>query len=298
MKKSLLLGTRGSRLAKIQAEEVRNMLASEFPGLKVGLKVIKTEGDIDRISPLSGFGGRGAFVKSIESALLREEIDAAVHSLKDLPSKMPEERCIGAVPVREDPRDVLLTRNGCELISLPPGSVVGTGSERRSTQLMDIRPDIICKNIRGNVETRLRKVNDGVFDAIVLAAAGLKRLGLLSHASQFIDTDAVLPAPCQGAIGVECRADDSETLKLLEGINNPDVRVCVDAERIFIATLGMGCHTPVGALAELDGENIIFSAYAKNFENGELLRRTIRSPGTEIKEAVCELAKEFRAEIY
>lgn len=295
MKKSLLLGTRGSRLAKIQAEEVRNMLLEKSPGLTVGLKVIKTEGDIDRISPLSGFGGRGAFVKSIESALLREEIDAAVHSLKDLPSKMPEGLSLGAVPVREDPRDVLVTRNGCELISLTPGSVVGTGSERRSSQLMDIRPGIICKNIRGNVETRLRKVQNGGFDAVVLAAAGLKRLGLLSHASQFIETADVLPAPCQGAIGVECRADDSETLKLLEGINNPDVRVCVDAERIFIATLGMGCHTPVGALAELDGEHIIFSAYAKNCENGELLRRTIRSPGTEIQDAVCELAREFRA---
>ena len=298
MKKSILLGTRGSRLAKIQAEEVRDMLLEEFPGLKVGLKVIKTEGDIDRTSSLSGFGGRGAFVKSIESALLREEIDAAVHSLKDLPSKMPEGLCLGTVPVRENPQDVLVTRNGCELISLPPGSVVGTGSERRSSQLIDIRPDIICKNIRGNVETRLRKIKNGGFDAVVLAAAGLKRLGLLSHASQFLDTGDVLPAPCQGAIGVECRADDSETLKLLERINNPDVRVCVDAERIFIAALGLGCHTPVGALAEPDGEHIIFSAYAKNCKNGELMRRTIRSPGTEIQDAVRVLAREFRAEIY
>ena len=211
MKKSLLLGTRGSRLALIQTEEVRNILLDQYPELLIDIKVIKTEGDLDRTSPLSSFGGRGAFVRSIESSLLSGEIDAAVHSLKDLPSKLPDGLALGAVPLREDPRDVVVIRDGCDLNSLSPGNIVGTGSDRRKSQLKNIWADLKYSVIRGNVETRLRKLDDGKVDALVLAAAGLKRLGFLSRISWYIEPDMVLPAPCQGAIGVECRADDQKT---------------------------------------------------------------------------------------
>ena len=297
MKKSILLGTRGSRLALIQTDDIRNRLKEESPGLQIIVKVIKTEGDIDRSSPLSAFGGRGAFVRSIESALLQGEIDAAVHSLKDLPSKLPEGLVLGAVPVREDPRDVLVTRNGCDLISLPPGSIIGTGSERRTSQLMSLRPDITYKVIRGNVETRLNKLEDGKVDALVLAAAGLKRLGLLSRISRYLEPDMVLPAPCQGAIGVECREDDQKTRELLERIDTRDVRICVDAERYFIATLGMGCHTPVGALARHCGDSIVFIGYMMYGKNREILRKTIHTSEKNITDDIRKLALEFRAKI-
>ena len=297
MKDKLLLGTRGSRLALTQTEEIRNILLDQFPELLIDIKVIKTEGDLDRSSPLSSFGGRGAFVRSIESSLLRGEIDAAVHSLKDLPSKLPEGLALGAVPLREDPRDVIVTRNGCDFNSLSSGSIIGTGSDRRKSQLKNIRPDLIYSTIRGNVETRLRKLDDGEFDAVALAAAGMKRLGLVSRISQFLEPYMVLPAPCQGAIGLECRHNDMETRGLLERINNSEVRTCVDAERVFIAVLGIGCHMPVGALAKIDGDNIIFRIYLMYGEKEDMIRRTINIPKKNFRDVVFDLALELRTRI-
>jgi len=297
MKKSLLLGTRGSRLALIQAEEIKKILLDKIPGLEAIIKVIETEGDSDRTSPLSGFGGRGAFVKSIESALLRGEIDTAVHSLKDLPSTLPDGLVLGAVPVREDPRDVLVSKGSHDLVSLPSGSVIATGSARRKSQILNIRPDISCIGIRGNVETRIRKLDRGDIDAIVLAASGLKRLGFTASISQFLEPELILPAPCQGALGLECRTDDKETLELLAVIDNPDIRCCVDAERVFIASLGMGCHTPVGALAQYHGANIVFSGYVMYGENGKILRKTCNITKKNVIERVRELAMQFRAKI-
>jgi len=296
-KKEMVLGTRGSRLALCQAEEVRTMLVDKIPGIEARIQIIKTEGDLDRSSPLTAFGGRGAFVKSIESSLLAGRIDAAVHSLKDLPSRLPEGLVLGAVPVREDPRDVLVTGNGCDFFSLQPGSTVGTGSERRRSQILDLRPDICCKGIRGNVETRLRKCDEGAFDAVILAAAGMSRLGLLSRVSQYFEPDMVLPAPCQGAIGVECREDDSDTREVLEQINDPGIRACVDTERTFIALLGMGCHTPVGAFAKTRGEDIIFRAYVHYGDHGGTLRSTIHTVKKNARNEACELAREFRKKI-
>jgi len=297
MKQPLVLGTRGSRLALAQAEKVRAALSGMFPGSQVILKIIKTEGDADRSSPLSSFGGRGAFVRSLEAALLRGEIDAAVHSLKDLPSSLPGGLVLGAVPFREDPRDVLVSRDGRMLDSLGKGDVVGTGSERRAFQIERIRPGVVCRNIRGNLETRLRKLDEGKFDAVVLAAAGLKRLGLGFRITQYFDTGTMLPAPCQGAIGVECRANDDEMLGILGEMDDPDVRLCTDAERIFVRTLGLGCHAPVGALAVRGGPGIVFSAFVFSGRDGAFLDGTVTASGEEIFEAVRGLAEEFKRKI-
>jgi len=296
MRKSILLGTRGSRLAMVQAEEVKKLLQERFPELHVHIKVIKTEGDQNPDASLSSFGGRGAFVQSIEKALLKKEIDIAVHSLKDLPSNLPKGLILGASPVREDPSDAIITRDGSKLKSLPEGSVIGTGSDRRIVQLRKIRPDLKFKNIRGNIETRLKKLNKENYDAVVIASAALKRLNMLQFVSEYMDPKNFIPAPCQGAIGIECRASDGETIKMLEKIDNPEIRICIDAERNFISTLGVGCHAPVGALARTDNAGIIFQAFV-SIDKGVILEKTIKTSKDNLSKAVSDLAIKFRAEI-
>lgn len=296
MKQKILLGTRGSTLAMTQTEEVKKVLENKFPELSVDIKVIKTKGDQDLTSPLASFGGRGAFVQSIEKALLRNEIDAAVHSLKDLPSNLPRGLILAASPVREDPRDGIITRGGFKLMSLPEGSVIGTGSDRRRIQLKKVRPDLQFKNIRGNIETRIDKLNKESYDAIVLSAAAIKRLNKSSIVSEFLEINDFIPAPCQGALGVECRADDGETIGILKKIDNPAVRICVDAERTFISTLGMGCHMPVGALAVVNSGGIYFRAFAGSDEWG-IMKKTIQSSKGNISNAVRQLAIKFKMNI-
>ncbi len=261
MKNSLRIGSRGSRLAMVQTESVKAALKNAHPEIDIIIEIINTEGDIDRNSPLASFGGRGAFVKSIEQALLDNRIDIAVHSLKDLPSELPGGLELGAVPGREDVRDILGGGSGKKFAELPAGSIIGTGSERRMKQILAQRPDLECRGIRGNVETRLKKADSGEYDAVVLAAAGMKRLELEDRITDFFPVDSILPAPCQGAIGIECRADDKDTLSLLSAIENSDARRCTELERLFIATLGMGCHTPVAAFAEIENGRVHFRAW-------------------------------------
>ncbi len=296
MKKTILLGTRGSNLAMTQTEEVKKLLLGKIPELQVDIKVIKTEGDQDLDTPLADFGGRGAFVQSIEKALLNKKIDAAVHSLKDLPSKLPEGLKLGASPVREDPRDAIITRGGISFKSLPKGSVIGTGSERRRIQLRKIRPDLKFKDIRGNIETRINKLSKKGYDAVVLASAALKRLDMSSIVTEYFDVESFVPAPCQGILGMECRADDKKTIEILNKIENKKVSICACAEREFIFTLGMGCHSPVGALAVFSGGGIFFSAFV-GLGDEEILKKTIQSSKENILSAVHELAIEFRTTI-
>ena len=296
MKQKILLGTRGSTLAMTQTEEVKNIVEKKFPELQVDIKVIKTKGDQDLTSPLASFGGRGAFVQSIEKALLGKEIDAAVHSLKDLPSNLPRGLILAASPVREDPRDGIITKEGFKLMSLPEGSVIGTGSDRRKIQLKKVRPDLQFKNIRGNIETRINKLGKEGYDAIVLSAAAIKRLNMLSIVSEFLEVNDFIPAPCQGALGVECRADDGDTIGILKKIDNPAVRICVDAERTFISTLGMGCYMPVGALAVVNNGGIFFRAFAGSDEWG-IMKKTIQSSKGNISNAVRQLAIQFKMSI-
>jgi hydroxymethylbilane synthase len=255
MKTSLIIGTRKSPLALWQSEYIKARLMECFPALKVELKHIVTRGDRTQEANLAlpEIGGKGLFTLELEEALIAREIDLAVHSLKDLPTILSPEFAIGAIPVREVVEDVLISRSGSTLRDLPSGAVIGTSSLRRSSQLLRIRPDLKVEHIRGNVETRIRKAcaADGLYDATVLARAGLVRLGLERHITEVLTLDEMLPAPGQGALGIECRADDQEVRDLLQPIHHPTTALAVTAERAFLAALNAGCNTPVAAYAEV-----------------------------------------------
>jgi hydroxymethylbilane synthase len=247
----LVLGTRGSPLALRQAEMVERALRAAAPGLDIEVRVIKTEGDRRQDVSLEEAGGQGLFVKDIEKALLAGEVDAAVHSLKDMPATTPDGLTIGAVLSRGDPRDVLVSRSGADLVGLPYGARVGTDSRRRAIQALALRPDLRLEGIRGNVDTRIRKTESGEYEAVILAAAGLDRLGLLGRAAQVFSVDEMVPAVGQAVLAVECRADDDRTMDLLASVEDAGTRAAVTAERAFLRRLGAGCRLPVGAFAEV-----------------------------------------------
>ncbi|HEU4946008.1 MAG TPA: hydroxymethylbilane synthase [Kribbella sp.] len=242
------LGTRRSALATAQASLVADALRAL--GHEVELVPIVTTGDVNR-APLEQIGGTGIFVSALRDALLADEIDVAVHSLKDLPTASLDGLVIGAVPLREDPRDVLIARDGLGLGELPTGALVGTGSPRRVAQLEALGLGLELTGIRGNVDSRIAMVTDGKLDAVVLARAGLARLGRLDEVTETIDPIQVLPAPGQGALGIECRSDDERVLAALAPLEDPATRSAVLAERQLLATLEAGCTAPVGALAEV-----------------------------------------------
>ncbi|TCC59641.1 hydroxymethylbilane synthase [Kribbella pittospori] len=247
------LGTRRSALATVQATMVADWLREL--GHEVELVPIVTTGDVNR-APVEQIGGIGIFVSALRDALLANEIDIAVHSLKDLPTQPLEGLAMGAIPVREDPRDVLVARDGLTLGELPSGALVGTGAARRVAQLDALGLGIECTGIRGNVDTRIGMVTEGKLDAVVLARAGLSRLGRLAEVTETLDPIQVLPAPGQGALGIECRAGDTEVLAALAPLDDAATRAAVTAERQLLATLEAGCTAPVGALAEVvDGED-------------------------------------------
>ncbi|MEV8374227.1 hydroxymethylbilane synthase [Kribbella sp. NPDC056861] len=247
------LGTRRSALATAQANHVADRLRAQ--GHEVELVLITTTGDVNR-APLEQIGGTGVFVSALRDALLTNEIDIAVHSLKDLPTAPQPGLTLGAIPQREDPRDVLVARDGLSLGELQTGALVGTGSPRRVAQLEALGLGLELTGIRGNVDTRIAMVTEGKLDAVVLARAGLARLGRLSEVTETLDPIQILPAPGQGALGIECRDDDDAVLKALAPLDDSAVRVAVTAERQMLATLEAGCTAPVGALAEVvEGED-------------------------------------------
>ena len=252
------IGTRGSPLALAQAREVARRLR-EAHGLSeeaCELVIIKTSGDRITDRPLAEAGGKGLFTKEIEEALLAGEIDLAVHSMKDVPTVLPDNLTISTVLPRENPRDAFISIKHDTLMDLPEGATVGTSSLRRQAQVLHRRPDLKVVGFRGNVETRLRKLDDGVAEATFLACAGLNRLGLTQHIKQPIPPDVMLPAVAQGAVGIEIRTDDTETARLVAPLNDPSTALCVAAERAFLLRLDGSCRTPIAALAELDGSTL------------------------------------------
>jgi len=265
------IGTRGSRLALAQSEWVGERLESRHSDVRVELVRIKTKGDKILDSPLSQVGGKGLFVKEIEDALLRGDVDAAVHSMKDVPTELPEGLGLRVFPEREDPRDALVCARGEALEDLPQGARIGTSSLRRGAQLLHRRPDLEIRSIRGNVETRLGKLASGEVDAVVLAAAGLRRLGLAERATQILPPDELVPAIGQGALGIEMRLDDEEAWGRFRFLNHEETETCVRAERALLKELEGGCQVPVaghavlrdgrlvvtGLVAELDGSRVI-----------------------------------------
>jgi len=247
----LTFATRPSALARWQTRWVIHRLEAAHPGLTCREEVIVTRGDRVLDRPLPEIGGKGLFTQELEAALLSGRVDAAVHSLKDLPTEMPPGLAVGAVPARAEVRDALISARGYTLDTLPQGAVVGTSSLRRAAQLRAVRPDLRIRPLRGNVDTRVRKALAGQpYDAIVLAGAGLSRLGLTEHVSQWLPLEVMLPAPGQGALAVQCRAEDEATLGLLAAIEDPATRAAVTAERAFLSALGGGCAVPVAAYAE------------------------------------------------
>ena len=243
----LILGTRGSDLALTQSGHVRDLLVERHAdiGLQVELEIVETTGDVSRAS-LARIGGQGVFTREIEKALIEERVDLAVHSLKDLPTQMDEALALVASPPRQDVRDTLIMNSGTCLDDLAEGATVGTGSLRRQGQVLALRPDLRFEDIRGNVDTRLGRARSGEVDAVILAAAGLHRLGLKGEIAGYLDTEQVLPAPGQGALGLQMRTDD-ERRDLVAALNDEATWLAVTAERSFLSTLGAGCHAPIAA---------------------------------------------------
>lgn len=278
--RSLRLGTRASTLATTQSRQVAETLTERL-GIRVELVDVRTEGDTNR-APLATLGGTGVFVSALREALLAGEVDIAVHSLKDLPTGPEAGIALAAVPPREDPRDVLVARDGLTLGELPAGSRIGTGSPRRVAQLGALGLGTECVELRGNVDSRIRRVAEGDLDGVVLARAGLTRLGRADEATEVLDPLQMLPAPGQGALAVECRADDTELVELLSALDDPDTRACVTAERAVLATLEAGCSAPVGALADVvegeDGPELWLRAVALSPDGALSVRNSASGP--------------------
>ncbi|MET0648065.1 MAG: hydroxymethylbilane synthase [Pyrinomonadaceae bacterium] len=291
----LIIGSRGSKLALWQSEWVKARLEALDPGVKVRIGIIKTMGDVRTDVPLSTIGGQGAFTKELEVALLDRRVDVAVHSLKDLPTVTPEGLSITATPEREDPRDALVLRAGSaaranSLTGLADGAVVGTSSLRRIAQLKHLRPDVRIKDLRGNVDTRLRKLDEGEYDALILASAGLRRLGFGERISAAIAQEEMLSAVGQGSLGVETRSDDAETNALVSRLDDPRTRAAVLAERALLRSLGGGCQVPIAAHATVEGDRLKLDGLVATLDGTQVLRESHEGDATDAARIGEELA--------
>jgi hydroxymethylbilane synthase len=281
IRSTLIVGTRGSQLALWQAEWVQRQLKAIAPGISVILKRIQTSGDKIQDVPLAKIGGKGLFVKEIEEALLRGEIDLAVHSMKDVPSVLPEGLEIVCVPEREDPRDALIAREGQSLETLPVGGRVGTSSLRRQVQVLHVRPDLEIAVLRGNVDTRLRKVRENHFDAIILAASGLKRLGWEQEVTEYLSLDVSLPAIGQGSLGLEGRKDDAFVRDLVAQFEHRPTRIAVTAERALLTRLEGGCQVPIAGYATLQGDTLTLDGLVASLDGKRYIRRVLSESADE-----------------
>jgi len=293
---TVTIGTRGSKLALWQANWVKDRLENRHPETRVALKVIKTKGDIILDVPLAKVGGKGLFVKEIEEALLDGRIDIAVHSMKDMPAHIPAGLCIGAVPERETPVDVLIARAGLRLQDMGPAPTIGTSSLRRAAQLRHIRPDVQIVPLRGNLDTRLRKLAEENLDAIVLAAAGVKRLGLAERITEYLLPEVMLPAVGQGALCVETRVDDPVITPLVSPLNHATTRWAVMAERAFLARLEGGCQVPIAGHATLTGEHLRMTGLVADLQGTFFVSETLEGPAENAEAIGLELADKLLAQ--
>lgn len=296
-KNKIIIGSRGSILAMAQTELVVKMLKEKFPEMDFEIKVIVTTGDKDM---RTNWGDKNVslksfFTKEIEKELLEKDIDLAVHSMKDMPAVSPDGLICGAIPIREDNRDVFVSKSGKKLLELPENPIIGTSSLRRAVMVKDMRPDAEIKPIRGNIHTRLKKLEEENFDGIVLAAAGLIRVGLQDKITQFFTKDEIMPAPAQGALCVQCREDDKEILEILEKIADKNTTEVVAVEREFSKIFDGGCHTPMGCAAEIIGDEIVIKGI---YYSGEkLYRGTHRGKREKGIVLADELAEKIRGNI-
>ncbi len=291
MARPVTIGTRGSRLALWQAEWVRTQIERRFPGTAVALAIIKTQGDKILDVPLARVGGKGLFVKEIEAALLDGRVDLAVHSMKDMPAEVPEGLTIGAVPERETATDVLVSRGALPLREIAPGGVIGTSSLRRAAQIRHLRPDLTVVPLRGNVETRLAKLDGGELAGIVLAAAGLKRLGLAERASEHLPPDVMLPAVGQGALCVEVRREDPVIGPIVAALDHRESRLAVSAERAFLRRLQGGCQVPIAGHARIEGPRLALAGLVAGVDGTPLVADRRSGPAETAETIGMELAE-------
>jgi hydroxymethylbilane synthase len=287
---SLKIGTRGSKLAVWQANWVRSLLNQQFPHHSIELVTLKTQGDKILDVPLAKIGGKGLFVKEIEQALLDGRVDLAVHSMKDMPADMPEGLCMGAIPQRETPADVLISRNGRTFAQLKSKSVIGTGSLRRAAQLRHARPDIVIRPLRGNLDTRLRRLESDDMDAIVVAAAGVKRLDLEDRISEYPAQDLMLPAVGQGALCVEIRDDDPKIEKMVSTLDDSQTRTVVAGERAFLNRLEGGCQIPIAGHGHMVNDQYRLTGLVANIDGSTLIKDTLSGPAASSEHIGTELA--------
>ncbi|MCD6185585.1 MAG: hydroxymethylbilane synthase [Deltaproteobacteria bacterium] len=291
MRKSFTIGTRGSKLALWQANWVKSEIEKQDPSILVELEIIKTKGDKILDVPLAKVGGKGLFVKEIEDALLNGKIDFAVHSMKDMPAEIPDGLCIGAIPRRENPRDVLISDKGRDLSSFGRGDRIGTSSLRRSAQLLYHRPEIEIVPLRGNLDTRLKKLETENMDGIILAAAGVKRLNLESRITEYLDMNIMLPAVGQGALCIETRINDKITALLISVLEDADSRIVVMGERAFSNRLEGGCQVPIAAYGTVKDHSFSLCGLVADIDGKELIRESLEGPEESSEDIGIELAE-------
>ena len=295
MPSTVKIGTRGSQLALWQADWVKSELSARHPQVKVELVAIKTRGDKILDVPLAKVGGKGLFVKEIENALLTRQVDIAVHSMKDMPAEIPSGLTVGAIPERETPWDALVSRNGEPLAGLPDGSRIGTSSLRRAAQLKNAHPSLEITPLRGNLDTRLRKLHEEKLAAVVLAAAGLQRLGLGRHITEIMDLGVMVPAVGQGALCIEIRSDDPFIGPLVDELNHEPTHAAVSAERAFLKRLEGGCQVPIAGYARLDAGQVRLTGLVANLNGRHVIRNEIAGPPEEAETMGVRLAEQLLA---
>jgi hydroxymethylbilane synthase len=299
LSQTIIIGTRGSKLALWQTNWVKRELERLNPGLQVKLEIISTKGDrvLDVSLPKLGEQGKGLFTKELEEAIRERRVDLAVHSLKDLPTELPAGLHIGAISSREDVRDALVARQGIQRFNdLPVNALIGTSSLRRQAQLRAVRPDLRLEPIRGNVDTRLRKLDDGEFDAIILAAAGLHRLGFTERITEHLNTQLVLPAVGQGALAIETRSDDAEVNELIGRLDHEPTRLACQAERAFLKGLGGGCLVPIAAHARIESPMLELIGLVASTDGREIVRGTVAGSSEDAEALGNQLARELIAQ--
>lgn len=296
MKANLIIGTRQSLLALWQSNHIASLLRKQYPDCQVTLKKIVTKGDRILDVPLAQIGGKGLFTKEIETELLDGTVDLAVHSLKDMPTVLPEGLCLTAITTRANVGDAFVSNKYASFSELPQGAVLGTSSLRRKAQLLAVRPDLKIVDLRGNVDTRLRKLDEGQMDAIILAAAGLERLGYADRIREIIPTTVCLPAVGQGALAIECRSDNKEVRDMLAFLNDLPTKQATDAERAFLGLIEGGCQVPIGVHAEVENDNVKIEAVIASLDGSKVLRNNITGPAANAADLGRKLGQQMLAE--
>ena len=293
MQKLVKIGTRASLLAMAQSNWVKESIEKQYSDVTVELVKIVTKGDKILDVPLAKVGGKGLFVKEIEEALLRKEVDIAVHSMKDVPSELPDELHLGIITKREDPRDAFVANHYLSVKDLHKGAKIGTSSLRRKSQLAALKHDFVIEDLRGNLDTRLRKLDEGMYDAIILAAAGLKRLGLSDRITSYFAPNIMLPAVGQGAVGIELRREDNELLKGLSFLDDRDTSIAVTAERGFLKRLEGGCQVPIGAFAEIEKGRVTLTGLVAEVDGSKVIKESVSGNMTDAESLGRNLAEEI-----